>query len=88
MDDGTFKVGEIALFQKLRGSFAHLNGEECEVVETMKPRALIDLHGNTRVGITYKVDYKGLACAVPPQKLAKKPKPNSDHVEKYEMAEA
>lgn len=73
MNDGTFKVGEIACFKDLQGAFRHLNGEECEVRETQRLRPVVDLHGTASQEFVYVVNYRGLFCAVPGDKLRKKP---------------
>ncbi len=73
MEDRTFKVGEIALFQNLDGAFSHLNNEECEILETSEVRKLVDLYGTHSEALTYLVSYRGLPVGVPPDKLKKKP---------------
>jgi hypothetical protein len=72
--DCTFKAGEIALFKNIDGPFAHLNNEECEVLESAGTRPVMDTYGTEGDMFTYLVSYRGiLTIAVPPENLKKKP---------------
>lgn len=75
MNDGTFQVGEIAVFRNLVLPFAHMNGEECEIVGTLAPRLLVDIRGDIFSDQCYTVAYHGDEVAVQTDHLKKKPKP-------------
>ncbi len=73
MNDGTFKIGEIAILQNLAHPFACANGDDCEIVDGMHPRNVIDILATVDVAETYLVKYRGVMCAVCFDNLKKKP---------------
>lgn len=77
MNDGTFKVGEIALLHRLTGPFKYLNGEECLIVEALAERPMVDLRGTHYTGLAYLIEYRGVPFGVPGSKLKKKPAPGA-----------
>lgn len=78
MNDGTFKLGEIAVFRDLPPPFNIMNGCECEVIGALENRFVVDLLGSKGISCTYVVDYRGTRAGVLPCNLKKRPqKPES-----------
>ncbi|MES2729945.1 MAG: hypothetical protein V4621_07625 [Pseudomonadota bacterium] len=75
MEDATFTKDEIAILKDLPEPFEHMNGQECVVLETLKPRHVVDIHGSKTINQSYKIDFRGLYCAALPCNLKKKPAP-------------
>jgi hypothetical protein len=55
---GTFKTGDIAIFQNLLEPFAFMNGEECKVIDGLGLRKVFDIHGTHSVVGSYRVQYR------------------------------
>lgn len=73
MEDPSFSIGEIAILKGLPEPFDHMNGQECEVLDSLKPRHVVDIHGSKTINQSYKIDFRGLCCAALPCNLKKKP---------------
>lgn len=72
MNDGTFKVGEIAIFKNMPAPFSFMNGQECEITDEVKLRYVVDIHGTKDVCISHLVSFRGIVGAIPPSYLKKK----------------
>lgn len=83
MNDGTFTVGEIAIFCNLPAPFCSMNSEECEIIEPLEQRGVFDLFGGTGVHLTYLVRFRNREFAAHPQLLKKRPgKPESKEADR------
>ncbi len=72
MNVETFEIGEVAELQGLGKPFMFANGQDCEIVDCLHPRTIVDITGTTAVMSTYTIRYSGMCCAVFSGNLKKK----------------
>lgn len=78
MQNETFQVGEIALFQNLPEPFSIFNGNECEVMTPCEVTPIEDLHGDFGFALVHQVKHRGCIFAVKPFSLKKRPAKGTD----------
>jgi hypothetical protein len=86
VNDGNFKVWEIAIFQNLPFPFDHLNTKETKILDTLRSMDVVDIFGTPANKPVYLVFAANREFACDPAFLKKKPKP-AVHRE-LELAEA
>lgn len=88
MDDGTFKVGEIAILQNLDSFSSLFNGEDVEVIGGLGQRNVSSISGTISFCVTYIVSYRGFVVAVRPSNLKKKRPPRIENAVPRELEAA
>lgn len=77
-----FHPGDIAIFQNVPPPFSFVNGEECEVLESLREHPIICLNGNIDTLPVYKVMFRAGIVGVLPEQLRHRKDPeaaDSDH---------
>lgn len=74
MNDDTFKVGEIAVFQNLPVPFDFLNDKETEIRSALCNMCVVDVFGTYAIKMAYRVFADGREVACEAANLKKKVK--------------
>jgi hypothetical protein len=81
VNDGTFKIGEIAIFQNLPFPFDHLNNQEAKIIEGLQHLNVVDIFGTTAKKLSYTVFAANREFACQPANLKKKLKKAAENRE-------
>jgi hypothetical protein len=70
-----FQPGDIAIFQNVPNPFSFVNGEECEVLESLREHHIVCINGNQDTMAVYKVMCSFGVVGVLPEQLRHKKSP-------------